>query len=1118
MVSTGPPYELIGRRYQLQYKLGAGGMGAVYVATDRLTGEIVALKRVSARRDSLDNASLRLALTREFQTLASLRHPNVIGVLDYGFDALRQPYFTMALLDSAVSLRDAGLRLPLMRKLDLILQLLQALVYLHRRGVIHRDLKPDNVLVTADGQLKVLDFGLAVVNAQGGNGQYAGTLRYMAPEVLHGETPEPASDLYSVGVMAYELLTGRHPFGGANSQELLDNILMVPPDMTGIDILTSGELSYVARQGPAIEAASDETLKRAVIDLDTITDRTILFDDTVVQDEIPTSVIRPEDFVRGRAAPDSTPASDNPFVRILQRLLAKYPERRYQNARDVIDDLRAAMGDASPPETDAIRESFLQSARFVGRDHELDRLSLALAEATQGIGSRWLVGGESGVGKSRLLDELRTMAMVQGVAVLRGQAVSEGGLPYQVWREPLRQALLGLNADDADLAVLKQIVPDVDRLLDRAVTDAPTLDAAEARERLLATICRVFKAYALANPGGVLVLLEDVQWDAKSLNVLHELEPSQQNVPLLVVCSYRNDEAPDLPQGLDGCQRLELKRLSPASIVELSESMLGAAGRNPRVVELLQRETEGNVFFLIEVARVLAEEAGGLDQIGLLPLPKRVFAGGVQALLQRRLDQVPLAYRPLLQLAAIHGRQLDMALMAHLADGTGVDDWLTACANAAVMDAQDGRWRFAHDKLREQVLATLPADARAALYEQVAEAVEVVYADTLTQQAAALAYLWSNTGRHDRAYHYMVLAAEAALVISAYLDAERFYNHALAMLLDGDVPYTATGEIGLRVKLGDIAHALGQYDRAIDDLTAALRLARQDNSRRQQAEALIGLGWVTLRQGDMAAARRQSEEAVELVRSGSDARLLVEASHLNGLIDVMEGRYDEAEELLLACLPLARALPDRRSEADVLNTLGSAEERLGRHDSAYRHLTEALGQANALGNRYLAASVGANLGRLSYSQARYGEARAHFNEALDLFRAVGNVYGEASALSFLGFSAIAEQQYAVALPLLHESIRASMRIGAAAVTLIAICGIARLLDLTGEKAHAAELMGLVLSRAADADVEREAVPLLNALGEELLADVLDAALERGQRRTLESIAADIHALRRALGA
>src|SRR5215207_4709975 len=141
----------IGKRYRILNEIGGGGMGKVYRALDRLTNNIVALKQVSISGSLLDSLDIgtdfRLALAQEFRVLSSLHHPNIISVLDYGFDQERRPYFTMEFLNNAKSIVDFTEHLPLKEKLHLWIQLLQALAYLHRRGIIHRDLKPDNVMV-----------------------------------------------------------------------------------------------------------------------------------------------------------------------------------------------------------------------------------------------------------------------------------------------------------------------------------------------------------------------------------------------------------------------------------------------------------------------------------------------------------------------------------------------------------------------------------------------------------------------------------------------------------------------------------------------------------------------------------------------------------------------------------------------------------------------------------------------------------------------------------------------------------------------------------------------------------------------------------------------------------
>ena len=126
------------------------------------------------------------------------------------------------------------------------------------------------------------------------------------------------------------------------------------------------------------------------------------------------------------------------------------------------------MGLPIPTESIAIRESYLQAATFVGRKKEIETLQAALEKAKHGAGSSWLVSGESGVGKSRLLDEIATQALVQGALVLRGQAIEDvAGSPLQLWREALRRLVLATSLEDLAVSVLQAIIPDIGRLLQR---------------------------------------------------------------------------------------------------------------------------------------------------------------------------------------------------------------------------------------------------------------------------------------------------------------------------------------------------------------------------------------------------------------------------------------------------------------------------------------------------------------------------------------------------------------------------------------------------------------------------------------------------------------------------
>ncbi|HVO43144.1 MAG TPA: serine/threonine-protein kinase, partial [Aggregatilineales bacterium] len=510
-------------RYDVLGKLGAGSTGVVYRALDRLTGRFVALKKVkmAAGQTSPANPNQRLSLAHEFQALATLRHPSIVTVFDYGFDADDIPYLIMELLENAGTIRQVGQNQPLETRVSLLIQLLQALAYLHRRGIVHRDLKPGNVLV-ASGQVKMLDLGLAA--ARGQSIGSVGTLRYMAPEVLIGHPADVSTDLYGVGMIAYELFADHYLFDSADDadatildpRQLVDRIMTIPPDA-----LTAG--------------------------------------------------------------------LDPPIATILNRLLAKNPADRYTGAGQVIDALNELLDQPLPYETDVTRESFLQASQFIGRDSELAVLSEALAQAASGKGNVWLIRGESGVGKSRLVEELRVQALAQGMLVLRGQAIDEGRQPYQVWRDVLRRLCLQPSLTALEASVLKSVVPDIGVLVRRALPDAPTLDPQAAQERFVSVVEAILEHQTRP----ILIVLEDLQWSgSEGLALLGRLCRTVNGRRILIVGNYRDDERADLSHEVPAAHTLKLNRLTEADIVKLSESMLGAAGQKPNIVSLLQRETE----------------------------------------------------------------------------------------------------------------------------------------------------------------------------------------------------------------------------------------------------------------------------------------------------------------------------------------------------------------------------------------------------------------------------------------------------------------------------------------------------------------------------------------------
>ncbi|MFD9004910.1 Stk1 family PASTA domain-containing Ser/Thr kinase [Streptomyces sp. NPDC059582] len=212
----------LGGRYELSHVLGRGGMAEVYLAHDTRLGRTVAVKTL--RADLARDPSFQARFRREAQSAASLNHPAIVAVYDTGedyIDGVSIPYIVMEYVDGSTlrELLHSGRKLLPERTLEMTIGILQGLEYAHRSGIVHRDIKPANVMLTRNGQVKVMDFGIA--RAMGDSGMtmtqtaaVIGTAQYLSPEQAKGEQVDARSDLYSTGCLLYELLTVRPPFVG----------------------------------------------------------------------------------------------------------------------------------------------------------------------------------------------------------------------------------------------------------------------------------------------------------------------------------------------------------------------------------------------------------------------------------------------------------------------------------------------------------------------------------------------------------------------------------------------------------------------------------------------------------------------------------------------------------------------------------------------------------------------------------------------------------------------------------------------------------------------------------------------------------------------------------------
>jgi tetratricopeptide (TPR) repeat protein len=740
-------------RYERLEELARGGSGSVARARDRETGEIVAVK-ILRRVDPNELEALR----REVHALRRISHPGIVSVLDSGLDD-SPPWYAMELIEGGTLYdtwereRDGATPSPQLvaRSLGLINRVCEPLAFLHAEGIVHRDLKPENIGIRGNDDPVIVDFGLvsqfgaALAREELESGGWiAGTIRYMAPEQARGEYVDARADLYSLGCILYEAVTGRPPFVGTAAQVLQQHL---------------------------------------------------------------------------EAEPEPVDGADPKLAELIGRLLAKDPRDRIGYAEDVAAVLRE-LGFASGEAPRRRGRTYLYRPSFTGRKPEFLRLCRALDDAKGGRGSLLLVAGESGVGKTRFAMEATREAAARGFRVLTGEcapmeeATAEApvrGAPLHPLRPLLRAVadectLEGTAASERLLGSRAKVLAPYEPALARVPgfadqPDPPDVSATGQRGRALSDLSATLAELARDEP--LLLVLDDLQWaDDMTLAWIHGLGRGfVASTRVLLLGTYRREEvSPHLERIVEERPEdvLEIPRLDASGVSSIVTDMLGAETPPQALARVLERESEGNPFFVCEYlhaaieARLLKREVGGRwvvessDQTGdpvrgSLPLPSTL-----RELVRQRLGELdPLTSR-VLEAAAVLGRDFDAGLAETLADldrQEGSEAFRQLLQRRVLETAEPGRFRFAHDKLREVAYSRISEPRMIGLHRGAAAAIEESHAGEAIFEGhfVELANHWLKAGDGEKAIEYFSRAGEHALETGAYNDAHHWIARALGL-------------------------------------------------------------------------------------------------------------------------------------------------------------------------------------------------------------------------------------------------------------------------------------------------------------------------------------------------
>ena len=719
-------------RYRLDSELGHGGMGVVYRATDLELQREVAVKVLSTNASTSD---ARQRLIREARAAASLNNPHIVAIHDVG-EAGGLPFLVMELVQ--------GPRLSqarptdLTRIVDIAVQICIALEHAHENSIVHRDLKPDNVLLSSANEtssVKLADLGLALPASAvriSRAGVIVGTASYMAPEQALGQAVDGRADLYALGVLLYELTTGRLPFSGDDPLTVVSQHVhapVVPPRVIcpSLPVALESIILKLLAKDPSQRYATAADTRTALL-------TSLTSDGGTTTDESPSSVAILDALARGRLVGRSAELAE-----------ARELWRRTREGRGHAVLLS---GEPGAGKTRLAREITIQAA--------LD-------------GALVLSGG---------------------------CYEYEATTPYLPFTEAFRRWIREEKDDAKIRELLGDAATQVSKLAPEIETrlgpfpQRPQLSPHEERLLFFDGVAQVF--INLAQRQSLLFYADDLHWaDRGTLWLMGHLLRQLKDERVLIVAAYREtelDRAHPLAKSLVDWNRerlitrISLRRFDKSE----TEAQLGALlGENVsgEFAQAVHRETEGNPFFVEEVLKALIERGSIRRENGRwqrCELEQLVIPQSVKEAIGNRLDRVSETCNEVLRMSAVLGKVFtfeEVTASSQLSEDILLDA-LDEAANAQLISSgKDESFSFTHDKIREVLYEEINPIRRRRLHRSVAEGLEN-NRDRSTCAVEKLAHHYIQAGDHEKGLLYAKQAATEAERVFAFDEAIAAYSRA----------------------------------------------------------------------------------------------------------------------------------------------------------------------------------------------------------------------------------------------------------------------------------------------------------------------------------------------------
>lgn len=805
--------------YEIGPELGRGAFGVVWAGRHRQLGRPVAIKQLDA---PAEDANLRARFVSEARLMAALDHHNVVPLYDF-VEAQGLCLLVMERLDGG-TLRERYRSLTPTAACVVIVATCMGLHHAHTKGVLHRDVKPANLMLSADGVVKVTDFGIAKVLGGASAtrtraGALVGTPDYMAPEQVACGALSAATDVYAAGLILYELLAGAKPFTADDALAvmyqrvhghpvpLLERAPNAPPPLAQVT-------ARALRRDPAHRYASAWDLATAV------------------------SEAAGEQWGTG-----------------------------WEHDTDVSLGISLPVATRQPGRSAAASRS--RGSGLIERESEEAAMREALASSRAGTGTLVVLEGAPGIGRTRLLSRAAELASADGHVVLRAcGAQSQAGFAFGVVRRLLEPAVRSLTPERRHGLHGGAAGPALDLL-----EPAPSgVSSAEPDEGLLRGIHRVI--VELAGRGPVLLVVDDAQWaDLASLRALAYVARRLEDVAAMLAVAVQAG-AVRLGSPLaavlaaPGAIKVRLRSLDERGTQALVRELAGT-GVDAEVGAACHAATRGNPFLISELLRAVRSAGGAMDVVTVEQVQARPPESLARSLVAR-LTSISGAAMPVAEAVAVLG---DGAPMRHAALLAGLTESETLSAADALTGADvlldDARGlSFAHPLVRSVVYGQLSANARGELHRRAAELLHCEGAET---ERVATQLLESPPGGDTDMANVLIAAATRAGERGASDTAARFLARALAE------PPASNRVDEVRLQLGAADVVTGRLESATGHLRAALAGDLHGELRTRGA---IGLANALFMASDVVGALAVLEQHKQLLDAQRALRLDVEQATL----------------------------------------------------------------------------------------------------------------------------------------------------------------------------------------------------------------------------------------------